>query len=133
MDPDKLVRSSSATGYYLPVKERANLFVLVGALVSRVITGRNEDEDVVGKEVEFEHEGQLHTVRIGKEVILSAGALKTPQILELSGIGKKDILDGLGIPVQVDLPVGENLQEHVTCGLSYGNVALDFLHHTGRV
>ena len=53
--------------------------------------------------------------------VLSYSSLKTPQILELSGIGKRDVLERLGIPLHVDLPVGENLQEHITCGLSFGN------------
>lgn len=54
-----------------------------------------------------------HVAHARKEVILAAGAIQSPQLLELSGIGRKDVLDRLGIDVKIDLPgVGENVQEH---------------------
>ncbi len=54
-------------------------------------------------------------------------SLKSPQILELSGIGRKDILEAIDVPVKVDLPgVGENLQEHTNVGISFGMAILSF-------
>jgi choline dehydrogenase-like flavoprotein len=54
-------------------------------------------------------------------LLTSISALKSPQILELSGIGRKEVLEKVGIPVVVDLPgVGENLQEHIFAGVSFG-------------
>lgn len=62
--------------------------------------------------VEFIKKGKLRTVYAKKEVILCAGAINSPQLLMLSGVGPKDHLNNLGIPVIQDLPVGQNLQEH---------------------
>jgi len=68
--------------------------------------------------VEFIKKGKHRTVYVKKEVILSAGAINSPQLLMLSGVGPKDHLNNLGIPVIQDLPVGQNLQEH------YGTVGI---------
>ncbi|VDC04865.1 unnamed protein product [Peniophora sp. CBMAI 1063] len=119
VDSKTYTRSYSASAFFVPAQDRQNLTVTVNALVSRVIT-----EQVSGKvqatAVEFLNEGATYTVNVGGEVVLSAGALKSPQILELSGIGKKEVLDSFGIPVVVDLPgVGENLQEHVYASLPF--------------
>ncbi|KAH9928891.1 uncharacterized protein B0H18DRAFT_1117710 [Fomitopsis serialis] len=69
--------------------------------------------------VQFEHNGSQYNVYVNKDVILSAGAVKSPQILELSGIGSYNILSSQGIPVKVDLPgVGENLRDKVTISIT---------------
>ncbi|KZV71755.1 GMC oxidoreductase [Peniophora sp. CONT] len=119
VDSKTYTRSYSASAFYIPAQNRKNLTVTVDALVSRVVT-----EQVSGKakatSVEFLNGDKTYSVKVGREVILSAGALKSPQILELSGIGKKDVLESVKIPVVVDLPgVGENLQEHVYIPLSF--------------
>ncbi|EGN92588.1 hypothetical protein SERLA73DRAFT_190954 [Serpula lacrymans var. lacrymans S7.3] len=121
IDPATYTRSYATTAFYLPNAHRANFHVMIGAHVNRILT-RSGDAggDVVATSVEFSHNGSVYTVNIGKEVILSAGALKSPQILELSGIGRKDVLGALGIPVKVELPgVGENVQEHLYSGITY--------------
>lgn len=60
-------------------------------------------------------DGTTNTVKIGKEVILAAGAIHSPQILQLSGIGDDDLLESFGIKTIVDLPgVGKNFQDHPT-------------------
>ncbi|VDB94037.1 unnamed protein product [Peniophora sp. CBMAI 1063] len=113
VDSQAYTRSYSASAFYIPAQDRQNLTVAVDALVSRVVT-KQVSGKVVANAVEVLHEDQTYTVRVGGEVILSAGALKSPQILELSGIGRKEVLTSLGIPVIVDLPgVGENMQEHI--------------------
>ncbi|MEI6801016.1 MAG: GMC family oxidoreductase N-terminal domain-containing protein, partial [Pseudomonadota bacterium] len=98
-------RSSTATAYLRPAERRANLTVLTGAQVLRIVVdqGRATGVDLAGQGI----------VRAG-EVILSAGAIGSPRLLQLSGIGPADYLRGLGIPVVFDQPgVGANLQDHV--------------------
>lgn len=66
--------------------------------------------------VRFEKNGQIYQVRAKKEIILSAGAVNSPQILMLSGVGPAEHLNSLKIPVIADLPVGDNLQDHISLG-----------------
>ena len=114
VDPVTRTRSYAGSGYYSPnVAQRTNLDVLTEAMVTRIIL--NED---VASGVEFVKNG-THIIN-AKEVILAAGALQSPQLLELSGIGSSEILEAHGINVLVDNPnVGENLQDHATVGLSF--------------
>jgi choline dehydrogenase-like flavoprotein len=69
--------------------------------------------------VEIHRQGEKHTIRAEREVVLSAGAYNSPQILMLSGIGKSADLKAVGIKPQVDLPVGDDLQDHPGILLSY--------------
>jgi hypothetical protein len=120
-------RSYAVTGYLLPNASRPNLHVLTDALVSKVVV---DSESVTG--LEFLHLGNLYSVKTKKEVVLSAGAFKTPQILELSGIGNPDVLAKAGIKCQVEnRRVGENLQDHPTVGftleLADGEESMDAL------
>ncbi|KAI1783604.1 GMC oxidoreductase, partial [Ganoderma leucocontextum] len=113
IDPRTGTRSTAATSYLFPALDRPNLKVLTGAYVNRIVTKKG-GEVVVATGVEFEHGGQVHVVHAAKEVILCASTVKSPHILELSGIGNREVLEPLGIPVQIDLPsVGENLQDHL--------------------
>jgi choline dehydrogenase-like flavoprotein len=108
IDPANSTRSYSATSYLLPNIGRKNLVVLTGATVARVVI---KDKVAIG--VEFLVDGLKYTVKATKEVILSAGAIQSPQILELSGVGGRDVLEKVGVECVVDNPnVGENLQEH---------------------
>ncbi|KAJ7456815.1 alcohol oxidase [Mycena galericulata] len=96
-----------------------NLSVLIQAYVTRVVLSDIHGEQVAtGVEFMLSTEDEVHVVHANKEVILSAGTLKTPQILELSGIGRKTVLEQFEIPTLVDLPVGENIQEHIFVGTS---------------
>jgi len=107
-------RSYSASAYLAPNVDRENLSVLTGVTVAKVLLEKN-----VAVGVEFVDEaGTTHQVFLTKggnsEVILSAGAYQSPQILELSGIGKKSVLEAAGVPVAVrNDQVGENLQDHI--------------------
>lgn len=67
----------------------------------------------------FEHLEQNYVVYARKEIIISAGTVSSPQLLMLSGIGARQHLEKLGIPVVADLPVGQNLQDHITAGLFF--------------
>ena len=101
-------RSSSATAFLTPALSRPNLTVISGAHTSRVLF---EGQRTVG--VEWIENGKVRQATAKREVILSAGALQTPQILQLSGIGSEKLLAAHGIPLKVDAPeVGQNLQDH---------------------
>ncbi|MCA3236903.1 MAG: GMC family oxidoreductase [Curvibacter sp.] len=102
-------RYSAAKAYLTPSLGRANLQVITGARATRILL---EDRRAVG--VEFIQGGQRQTLRAAREVLLSAGALQSPQLLLLSGIGPGGHLHQHGIALQHDLPgVGRNLQDHV--------------------
>ncbi len=102
-------RCSAARGYLHPVMNRPNLTVLTRALTLRVDL---ENDRATG--VTYRHQGQTHTARAAREVILAGGAINSPQLLMLSGIGPADHLREHDIPVIADLPgVGENLQDHL--------------------
>ncbi|KAI0797157.1 alcohol oxidase [Abortiporus biennis] len=120
-DPQTHTRSYATTAFYLPNKDRPNFSVLTSAHGNRIITERNDKGELVATGVEFTYaDKKTYTVKASKEVILSSGTLKSAQILELSGIGRKDVLDKIGVPVKVDLPgVGENVQEHYFVGTSW--------------
>ena len=102
-------RCSNARGFLDPVKGRANLTVITRAHVARVLF---EGKRAVG--VRYLSGGRIHDVRASQEVILSAGAIGSPQVLLLSGVGPKAELAKHNIPQVHELPgVGENLQDHL--------------------
>jgi choline dehydrogenase len=118
-------RCSTATGYLRPVMERSNLTVLTDAHVTKLII-----EDSQAQGVEFSIKGELRTVVATKEILLSAGAIQSPQILLLSGVGPEAELVEKGIKVVANLPgVGKNLIDHpynVICYKARGGYSLGF-------
>ncbi len=107
-------RLSSARAYLHPVMKRKNLTVKTRAMVSKVIF---EGKTAVGVEVVIK--GKTEIIK-GREIILCGGAINTPQILQLSGIGNAKDLKAMGIEVVKDLPgVGENLQDHLEVYVQY--------------
>jgi choline dehydrogenase len=101
-------RQSVFRSYVSPTLHRPNLTVLTGALVTRVTFERSRATGV-----EFSHNGTVHRVGAGSEVVLSLGAIHTPKVLMQSGIGDEAQLQQFGIPVVQHLPgVGQNLQDH---------------------
>ena len=108
-------RCSTAVGYLKPAKARANLRVETGAQATRVLfDGRR----AVG--VEYRQGGELKVARAAREIVLAAGALQSPQLLQLSGVGDPALLREFGVPVVHALPgVGENLQDHLQLRLLY--------------
>lgn len=102
-------RWSSARAYYHPVKQRPNLTLKTLAHVNRVVIKDNKAKGVI-----YQRPGGSPQAARGGEVILCGGAINTPQLLQLSGIGNPDHLQSVGVPVQKELPgVGENLQDHL--------------------
>ncbi|KAH7356363.1 hypothetical protein BKA66DRAFT_612889 [Pyrenochaeta sp. MPI-SDFR-AT-0127] len=111
--PENHRRISASVAYIHPIlrgeEKRPNLFVLTNAWVTRI---NYLGGSVTGVDVELQS-GELHTLRAKTETILCAGAIDTPRLMLLSGIGPRDHLQSLKIPVVHELPgVGENLQDH---------------------
>jgi choline dehydrogenase-like flavoprotein len=104
-------RESTARAYLRPAMKRGNLHLRTDALVLRIIIAGGRATGVV-----YERDGRQHEVRAGRELILCAGALQTPQLLLLSGIGPAAELQAAGIGPLHDLPgVGRNLHDHLAC------------------
>ena len=107
-------RCSAATAYLKPVRSRDNLTVQTRALAHRLLFGGDDPKRVTGVAFSVGREQCRASVREGGEVILSAGAIGSPQLLQLSGVGPGALLQALEIPIRHDLPgVGENLQDHL--------------------
>src|SRR4029077_10920448 len=107
-------RASSARSYLRPALKRPNLQVITGALVHRVLF---DGTRAVG--VEFSRNGNTERVDVAGEVILAAGAIGSPHILQLSGVGDPEHLARAGIPVHHELSgVGRNLQDHYLARIS---------------
>jgi choline dehydrogenase len=101
-------RCSAADAYLRPARSRANLSIVMHAHATRL-----ELNGARAVSVEYLHFGAVKTAQAAEEVIISTGALRSPQLLMLSGIGPKAELERLGITVRLDLPgVGKNLQDH---------------------
>ncbi|MFZ3007632.1 MAG: GMC family oxidoreductase N-terminal domain-containing protein [Phenylobacterium sp.] len=108
-------RQSAAVAYLHPAMGRANLKVETRALTTKVIF---EGRKAVG--IEYLQDGVRKIARARREVILAGGAINSPQLLQLSGIGPGELLRDHGIEVIADLPgVGENLQDHYVMGVTY--------------
>lgn len=108
-------RCSTAVAYLHPVRSRPNLAVLTGAAAMRVLF---DGDRATG--VDYAHDGAVRTVHAVREVLLCGGAINSPQLLMLSGIGPADHLRSLGIPVLADSPlVGGNLQDHLDFCFSF--------------
>ena len=115
MNVDKGVRASTARAYLTPAKSRANLKVLTGVLVDRVLMQGTRATGVV-----YRSGGRVMSLRAGREVILSAGSIGSPTVLQRSGIGPASVLEAAAVPVVVDAPgVGENLQDHLEVYFQY--------------
>jgi choline dehydrogenase len=112
-------RVSTADAYLRPAKRRRNLRVVTGALARRVTFEAGEGGAPRAAGVYVEIDGITRHMRARREVVLSGGAVNTPQLLMLSGIGPADHLSEHGIDVVVDAPyVGANLQDHLVAGLA---------------
>jgi choline dehydrogenase len=115
MNQRRGVRWSATRAFLRPVLHRANLEVLTGVHATRV---RCEGRRATG--VEFCAGREARFAKAAREVLLAAGAIGSPQLLQLSGIGAGGLLQGLGIPVVHDSPgVGENLHDHLQIRMQY--------------
>ncbi|KAK2581570.1 hypothetical protein KPH14_002079 [Odynerus spinipes] len=103
-------RMSASKAFLRPIRKRPNFHLSQRTTVTKIVIDPRT-KTAVG--VRFVKNNKKYFVRARKEVVVSAGTLKTPQILMLSGVGPKDHLKSLGIPVIEDLPVGHNLLDHI--------------------
>lgn len=111
-------RWSTAMAYLRPALKRPNLFLRTSALTTRVLFEGTDSPRAVG--VEVVHHGVRMQMRATREVILCGGAINSPQLLQLSGVGNPALLEPLGIPVVAARPgVGENLQDHLETYVQY--------------
>jgi 4-pyridoxate dehydrogenase len=120
-------RSSSSRAFLRPARLRANLTVLTGAHVLRVTL---EGHRATG--VEYLRNGTVHQATAACEVVLSGGAFSSPHLLMLSGIGPAEHLRRTGIVPKVDLPVGENLQDHLGVWIAYRREGRGTFHREMR-
>jgi len=108
-------RCSAAVAHLKPALKRPNLTLQTRALSHRIILENNE-----ARGIEYEVNGQVKQAFAAKEVIVSCGAIKSPQLLMLSGIGPADALNAMNITPQINLPgVGQNLQDHLSIDSAY--------------
>jgi choline dehydrogenase-like flavoprotein len=113
--PNKGKRSYVARGYFEPNANRPNLKVITESLVHKVLL---DGKKATG--VEFSFGGKTYEVKANREVIVSGGAVKSPQILELSGIGDPEVLKAAGVELKVENKgVGANVQDHSLSGAAY--------------
>ncbi|KPI96023.1 Glucose dehydrogenase [acceptor] [Papilio xuthus] len=103
-------RHSTARAFLSPIKDRPNFHVIKNGFVSKILFHPKSNK-VSG--ILIQKDGKEIVVHAKKEVIISAGSINTPHLLLLSGIGPKEHLESFNIEVKADLPVGENLQDHV--------------------
>ncbi|KAJ8917310.1 hypothetical protein NQ315_002328 [Exocentrus adspersus] len=139
------IRDSSSRAYLHPISRRPNLHMKKYSMVERILIDP-KTKRAVG--VKFVRAGKSYVVYAKKEVIVSGGAINSPQLLMLSGIGPKKHLKSVGIPVISNLKVGYNLMDHMATGgltflidkpyslrtyrlLSRENLNLYFNHHKG--
>ncbi|XP_045539340.1 glucose dehydrogenase [FAD, quinone]-like [Papilio machaon] len=106
-------RHSSSRAYLHPINKRNNLHMSKNSVVTKLIFDKTKSK-VIG--IEMEKRNRKYKILAKKEVILSAGAINSPQLLMLSGIGPKKHLESLNIPEVKDLPVGYNLMDHIAAG-----------------
>ncbi len=101
-------RWSTADAYLRPAMDRPNLHVVTEAMADKIVF-----QGDTAKGIQYSIKGDSQLVNARKEVILSAGSIGSAQLLQLSGVGPRDLLETLHIPVVKDLPVGEHLQDHM--------------------
>ena len=120
-------RSSASREFLHPVRSRPNLHVITGADVQKILFSGKK---AVG--VEFVKEGQRREVRSGR-TILCLGAINTPKLLMLSGVGPSEHLSEVGIPTKVDLPVGKGLQDHLAVSMMWRRTSAGPFHKSMRL
>ncbi|KAA8569616.1 hypothetical protein MFRU_004g03490 [Monilinia fructicola] len=125
LDPATGFRSHSRIAYYDPVASRPNLQLVTGHLVERILF--DQGLTATGVRVTSLQSNKTNIVTASREVILAAGAINTPKLLQLSGIGPKKVLNAAGVEVLLDKPaVGANFQDHPVTYLSWNLTNLAF-------
>ncbi|MGR5556053.1 choline dehydrogenase [Vibrio fortis] len=119
MTVDKGVRASTSNAYLRRALKRSNLTLIKGVVVRKVLLEQESDQ-LKATGVEFEKSGKIQTASASKEVISSAGSIGSVQLLQLSGVGPKAVLEKAGVELKHELSgVGENLQDHLEVYFQY--------------
>ncbi|KZM27094.1 Choline dehydrogenase [Ascochyta rabiei] len=124
LDASKVVREDAARAFHYPVQERPNLHVFLNSTASHILwTDLDDASDRTASGVQIvRSDGTMRTLQAIEEVIVAAGSIRSPAILELSGIGNPSVLRSLGIETVVALPsVGSNLQDQPANGIVYSS------------
>jgi len=122
LQPDTQTRSDARTSYWEPAKSRSNLVLATGRKVNQILFDQGTFTGLKAKGVQFvaRSDNSVHQVYAKQEVILAAGAVFTPQLLQLSGIGPKSVLSAAGVDVKRNMPgVGANLQDHPNANMMF--------------
>ncbi|KAI8244825.1 Dehydrogenase xptC [Colletotrichum sp. SAR 10_96] len=126
MSPTNQTRSDARTGYFDTANARSNFHVVTGHMATRLIVGlpgsltNQESRRIIGVELSTGLSDINRTVTANKEVILAAGAIQSPVLLQVSGIGPRQVLESLNISTQINLPgVGNNFQDHPMARFPY--------------
>ncbi|KAF2090331.1 GMC oxidoreductase [Saccharata proteae CBS 121410] len=126
VDTEANVREDAARAYYFPYANRSNLALMQNTVANRIIWSNDTlclEAVAAGVEITTSS-GEIEVIKAAKEVIVSAGAIRSPGFLEHSGVGNPEILSKFDIPVKVNLPtVGENLQDQANNGITYSGKA----------
>ena len=121
-------RASTAFAYLRPAMKRPNLRIEVRASTRRIVLDGKRASGV-----EYVQDGAVRRARAAKEVLVAAGSIQSPQLLQLSGIGPAELLHALGIAVAHELPgVGENLQDHIGGRIVYRCMRCNTIHEVTR-
>lgn len=130
INPTNWTRSYSRSGYLDPLVDHGNYDVLANAYVTRIVfeNSTSSSDDLTASAVEYtlDDGATTKTVKVKKEVILSAGTVGSPAVLLYSGVGPKDVLSAAGVDLVSELPgVGQHLQDHFVsnfhiCNNEYG-------------
>ncbi|KAH9864251.1 hypothetical protein J1614_010185 [Plenodomus biglobosus] len=122
LEPKTQTRSHARNAYYDPVKSRNNLMLVTGKTVNEILFNRGLFTGYTASGVQYKsrHDGSIGQVFAKREVILAAGSIFTPQLLQLSGLGPKHILAAAGVKVKKDMPaVGANMQDHPNANMYF--------------
>lgn len=122
LQPETQTRSHARNAYYDPVKSRSNLVLITGNTVNEILFNQGLLTGYTANGVQFKSrtDGSVKQVYAKREVILAAGSVFTPQLLQLSGLGPKNVLMAAGVKVKKDMPaVGANMQDHPNANMYY--------------
>jgi len=128
INPSNWTRSFSKSAYIDVLPPRSNLHIISGVTVERVVFASNNDQsgNKIVSAVEFStgRGTEKQSVSVTKEAILSGGAFGSPHILQVSGVGPRDVLGAANVPVQLELPgVGQHLMDHLTVPVAFNTSA----------
>jgi choline dehydrogenase-like flavoprotein len=127
MDKTTGRRAHARYAYYDPVESRRNLKILTGTTANKIVFDDNKKPTMANGVEITDASGKTSTVYAKKEVVLAAGAIQTPKLLQLSGVGPKSVLKAAGIKTRVELDaVGSNFQDHPYATVIFNTTAQNF-------